>query len=200
MFYSLVRRFFQFVFTLFFRARVSGVENIPANGPVILASNHLSLIDPPLVGAFSTRPARFMAKEELFAHPLFGTIIKALGAFPVRRASADRQAIKNGLAILDEGGVMAIFPEGTRSLNGEVGKAMPGVLMLAAKSGAAIVPIALGGTNLISRQNWFPRVSIRFGIPYQLPEVNNRHELDEQGDILMEKIRCLKQAELVRDK
>ena len=200
MLYNLVKILFQLLCRCLFRVRISGRENIPANGPVILASNHLSLLDPPLLGSYATRRVRFMAKEELFANPLLGTIIKELGAFPVRRASADRQAIKTGLAILDEGGVMAIFPEGTRSLSGEVGKAMPGVLMLAAKSGAAIVPVAISGTNQLSAHNWFPRFSIRFGVPYNLPDVNNRRELDEQGEVLMGKIRSLRQAELPQDK
>ncbi len=195
MLYSVCKALFIFLFRVFFRLRIRGSENVPAQGAVILASNHLSLIDPPLIGCASPRRVRFMAKEELFAYPVFGTIIKELGAFPVRRGSADRQAIKTGLTILDEGGVMAIFPEGTRSKNGELGKAMPGILMLAAKSGAAIVPIALSGTNKLSARNWFPRFSIRFGIPYQLPEVFSRQELDEQGAVLMEKIRCLQLAE-----
>ena len=90
---------------------------------------------------------------------------------------------------------MAMFPEGTRSKTGELGKAMPGALMLAAKSGAAIVPIALSGTDKLGRDNWFPRFAIRFGAPYQLPEVFSRQELDEQGAALMEKIRDLQLAQ-----
>ncbi len=195
MLYSLCKTLFFIVFRLFFRLRVEGVENIPAQGAVLLASNHLSLLDPPLIGSVSPRRVRFMAKEELFAYPVFGTIIKELGAFPVRRGSGDRQAIKTGLTILDEGGAMAMFPEGTRSKTGELGKAMPGALMLAAKSGAAIVPIALSGTDKLGRDNWFPRFAIRFGAPYQLPEVFSRQELDEQGAVLMEKIRDLQLAQ-----
>ena len=195
MFYKACQRLFYCIFRLFFRLQIHGTENIPQHGSIILASNHLSLIDPPLIGCALRRPVRFMAKEELFAYPLFGTIIKELGAFPVRRGSADRQAIKMGLSILDEGGAMAMFPEGTRSKNGELGKPMPGVLMLAAKSGATIVPVALRGTNELSFHNWFPRFFIRFGTPYQLPDVFSRQELDEQGVVLMEKIRQLQLAE-----
>lgn len=194
MLYSVVKAFFRVLFRLCFRVQVTGKENIPAKGAVVLASNHLSLIDPPLVGTFANRRVRFMAKEELFAYPVFGTIIKELGAFSVRRGSADRRAIQTALTILDEGGIMAIFPEGTRSRSGEVGKALPGALMLAAKSGAAIVPVAVTGTNELSSHNWFPRFSVAYGLPYQLPEVNNRQELDAEGDALMEKIRRLKET------
>ena len=200
MLYSVVKVFFQLLFRLCFRVQVTGVENIPDQGAVVLASNHLSLVDPPLIGSFANRRVRFMAKEELFGYPVFGTIIKELGAFPVRRGSADRRAIQTALAILDEGGIMAIFPEGTRSRSGEVGKALPGALMLAAKSGAAIVPVAVTGTNELSSHKWFPRFSITYGLPYQLPEVNSRQELDAQGEVLMGKIRRLKEKRQAAEK
>ena len=112
MIYTLVKNLFKILFTIFLRLKVEGTENIPKDGPLVIASNHLSLLDPPVLGTAATRKGHFMAKEELFV-PVLGTIYKILGAFPVRRGGADRAAIKHGIDILESGQVLAIFPEGT---------------------------------------------------------------------------------------
>ena len=121
MIYTLVKNLFKILFTIFLRLKVEGTENIPKDGPLVIASNHLSLLDPPVLGTAATRKVHFMAKEELFV-PVLGTIYKILGAFPVRRGGADRAAIKHGIDILESGQVLAIFPEGTRSKTGELGE------------------------------------------------------------------------------
>ena len=139
MIYTLVKNLFKILFTIFLRLKVEGRENIPKDGPLVIASNHLSLLDPPVLGTAATRKVHFMAKEELFV-PVLGTIYKILGAFPVRRGGADRAAIKHGIDILESGQVLAIFPEGTRSKTGELGKAQPGALMMASKAKATIQP------------------------------------------------------------
>mgnify|MGYP000237741949 CR=1 FL=1 len=142
MIYTLVKNLFKILFTIFLRLKVEGTENIPKDGPLVIASNHLSLLDPPVLGTAATRKVHFMAKEELFV-PVLGTIYKILGAFPVRRGGADRAAIKHGIDILESGQVLAIFPEGTRSKTGELGKAQPGALMMASKAKATIVPACI---------------------------------------------------------
>ena len=96
MIYTLVKNLFKILFTIFLRLKVEGTENIPKDGPLVIASNHLSLLDPPVLGTAATRKVHFMAKEELFV-PVLGTIYKILGAFPVRRGGADRAAIKHVL-------------------------------------------------------------------------------------------------------
>ena len=127
MFYSVLKIILRILFKIFLRLEVKGAENIPATGPLVIASNHLSLLYPPVIGVASTRKVHFMAKQELFV-PVLGDIYKLLGAFPVKRGGADRTAIKHGIDLMLDGGVLAIFPEGTRSKTGALGKAEPGAL------------------------------------------------------------------------
>ena len=153
MIYTLVKNLFKILFTIFLRLKVEGTENIPKDGPLVIASNHLSLLDPPVLGTAATRKVHFMAKEELFV-PVLGTIYKILGAFPVRRGGADRAAIKHGIDILESGQVLAIFPEGTRSKTGELGKAQPGALMMASKA-KKMPPSSFRQTTTRSPFPWF---------------------------------------------
>lgn len=161
--YGLLRFFLYGVFHLVFRCRVSGQEQVPAAGAVIVAANHVSNFDPPVIGVHLQRPIHFMAKEELFRNPLFARVIRWLGAFPVKRGSADRQAVKRMLELLAEGKVLGVFPEGTRGRNGVLGEPEPGVAMMALKTGTPIVPVAVKGTDL--RGPGWPRFSVRFGAP-----------------------------------
>ena len=117
MFYSFIKVFIYVLAKIFLRLEISGTENIPLNGPVVIASNHVSLLDPPIIGVASSRKIHFMAKQELFV-PILGSIYRTLGAFPVRRGAADRNAIKYGIDLLLAEKVLAIFPEGTRSKTG----------------------------------------------------------------------------------
>ena len=164
MFYSFIKVFIYVLAKIFLRLEISGTENIPLNGPVVIASNHVSLLDPPIIGVASSRKIHFMAKQELFV-PSLGTIYRTLGAFPVRRGAADRNAIKYGIDLLLAEKVLAIFPEGTRSKNGQLGKAEPGALMMAGKARAVIIPTAVSGTNLRSSGRIWPKVKVKFGKP-----------------------------------
>ena len=128
-----------------YRFEVIGQENIPREGPVILCSNHISMMDPVALGITSPRPISFMAKEELFKIPLLSQIIKALYAFPVKRGKGDRAALRTGLQILREGRVFGIFPEGTRNKSGKLGRGLSGVGFFALKTDAAVVPCAIIG-------------------------------------------------------
>ena len=138
-FHATVKFILKVLFTIFLRMDVKGEENVPMNGPVVLACNHISLLDPPVLGTAAPRKVQFMAKAELFV-PVLGTIYKLLGAFPVKRGGNDKAAIKYGIDLLKSDGVLAIFPEGTRSRTGELGKAAPGEFMMASKALAPIVP------------------------------------------------------------
>lgn len=163
--YELLRMFFTVLFSIVFRWRTSGVENIPAGGAII-AANHISLWDPPVVGTAIPRRAHFMAKEELFANPVFGWLISKLGAFPVRRGAADRTAIKTALTLLKNGSILVIFPEGTRSKDGKLGAPEAGLALLALKAGVPVIPAAVIGTNKIFRDGHvLPKFCIRFGKP-----------------------------------
>ena len=147
MIYTILKPILWVLFKLGLRLNVEGTENIPQAGPLVIASNHLSLLDPPVIGVAATRKVHFMAKQELFV-PILGDIYKALGAFPVRRGGADRAAIKHGIDILKDNKVLAIFPEGTRSLGGE--KFLPfksGAKVLTEHFGLRVQPVVFCGTR-----------------------------------------------------
>ena len=139
-----------------FRIKVHGKEHFPAEGAVIVAINHKSFWDAPLVAAELPRQLAFMAKKELFSIPVLGAIIKWAGAFPVSRGTGDLGAIKAALAALKAGKVMAIFPEGTRVKGDQTHSAKAGVALIAEKTGAPIVPVAIrGGYGLFSKIDVF---------------------------------------------
>ncbi|HEY8486776.1 MAG TPA: lysophospholipid acyltransferase family protein [Limnochordales bacterium] len=149
--------------------RVDGLERLPAQGPVILAINHLSMLDPILIGALVPRVVHFMAKEELFRYPLLAPVLRWVHAFPVRRGQPDREALARALAILRRGEVVGIFPEGTRGVEGRLLPLQAGTAFLALKSGAVVVPVAIVGTHrAMPRGAWWPRrvgVLVRIGEP-----------------------------------
>lgn len=166
MLYSFFQLWLPRLFQICFGCERQGVENIPREGGLILAANHISNWDPPVAAAFVPRKVHYMAKEELFRVPLFSQAIRALGAFPVRRGASDRAAIRKAINLLADGACLGVFPEGTRSRTGQLGKAEPGLALLAVKSGAPVVPTAIVGTNRIfSKSCFFPRVKIRYGKP-----------------------------------
>jgi 1-acyl-sn-glycerol-3-phosphate acyltransferase len=152
---------------LWFRLESRGREHVPATGPVLVVSNHQSVLDPPLIGGAAPRRLSFLAKAELFRIPLLGRLIHALGARPVRREGADAQALRTALATLQAGEALLVFPEGTRSETGRLGEAKAGAGMLAVLSGAPVVPVYIAGTGRsLPRGGAVPRpvkVRVRFG-------------------------------------
>jgi 1-acyl-sn-glycerol-3-phosphate acyltransferase len=138
----LVRVFASVVFDL----KVYGIRNIPRTGGVLIVSNHQSLLDPPLLGARMPRPMSYMAKSELFKHKAFAWLIRRLGAFPVKQGAGDVGAIKETVNRLQEGRVLNIFPEGSRTENGEVLPMQPGVGLVVRRAGVPIVPAAICGS------------------------------------------------------
>ena len=124
-------------------------QNEPLDGPVIIAPAHFSVLDPPLISTILKRPLTFMAKEELFAPFLFGPLIRSLGAFPIRRGASDTEAIKLALQLLSENRLVLLFPEGTRGKGEQLGPMRAGVMLLAKKSGARVLPIGINGTHIV---------------------------------------------------
>jgi 1-acyl-sn-glycerol-3-phosphate acyltransferase len=161
------------------RWRVTGRERIPMQGPLIVVCNHLNNADPPIVGAgIARRRLRFMAKIELFKLP-FGLFPRAYGAFPVRRFDADVAAMLNAERILRNGGVLGMFPEGTRSRTGYIGKPHLGTAMIALRSGATVLPCAITGTEVLRNPlNVLRRPVITFtiGEPVQLERIKRPSE------------------------
>lgn len=131
---------------IFFRVKIIGKENIPLENGVLLCSNHINVLDPPLVGAFLKRQTKYMAKAELFEAPIFKTLLPRLDAFPIKRGTSDRQAMRKGLKLLKEGEIVGVFPEGTRSKTGKLGRGMAGVGFFALRSDADVIPCAVVGT------------------------------------------------------
>jgi len=136
---------------LFFRVRVSGQENLPNSGGFILASNHISYFDPPLVGCWVRRELYFFAKKELFEHKLFGSLLRRVNALPVRRGTIDRKALKAAIDAVRGGHGLTVFPEGTRSRSGILKPPKVGVGMIARQAECPIVPAYLYGTNKLSQ-------------------------------------------------
>ncbi len=149
------------VYKLFYNFHIEGAENIPQDRPLVMASNHRSYADPVILTMPMKRPVTYMAKEELFKNKLFGWFITKLGAFPVKRGGGDMQVIEDSVAILESGRHLVIFPEGTRSKDGKVGKGKTGVALIAAKSGADVLPcgIIFEGEKLRFRS----KLTLRFG-------------------------------------
>lgn len=184
------------------RVKVTGLEDLPQEGPLIIAANHASNADPPLLGgwlgpALGRRPT-FLAKEALFHGPV-GALIRSLGAEPVKAGGNDIGAYRTAKGILDKGGVVAILPEGTRSFDGVMSDPKPGVSMLATRTGTPVLPVGLSGTDdLIAREQSFPNigahVTMRVGRPFTLtiPEGMDRREALEAADAeLMRRIAAL---------
>lgn len=151
------------------RWEVNGEENLPRRGGVLVVSNHTSYWDPVVVGCALRRRVYFMAKAELFKIPLLGFIIKALGAFPVRRDGADRASIRRALELLRAGEVVGIFPEGTRSHHGELLEPHLGAAMLALKGGVPMLPVAVIGSRGV-----FGKVRVAIGKPMEFPALYQR--------------------------
>jgi glycerol-3-phosphate dehydrogenase (NAD(P)+) len=173
--YWIVRGILQPFFHVYFRLSRIGREHIPAEGPVILASNHRSFLDPFVIAVMARRPIYFVAKKELFVNRPIAWLLGALGAFPIDRHGNDRGAIETAKAILARGDGVLIFPEGTRIRPGALGRAKRGVGRLALESGAPVVPIAVFGTEAV-RNGWRFRphkVRIRAGAPLTFPKVED---------------------------
>ena len=151
--YDFVKRIFRFQFQLM-GWKMQGVENMPLEGPVILAINHVSFWDPIVAASSLPRQVSFMAKEELFTIPILGGIFLRLGAFPVKRGQGDMNAIRQSLGILKEGRVLGLFPEGKRSETGAIQKGLPGMVLLMEKSKATVVPIKVYGTRRLLTKGW----------------------------------------------
>jgi len=152
------------ILRLFFKLEIQGQECIPTSGRIILAPNHQSNWDPPLVGIASRRTVFFAAKRQLFDRQPGGYFLRALNAIPLDRRGFDRSSLRLMETVLDSGGVLVLFPEGTRSSNGELGKGHDGIGMLALQTKADLVPVYLTGTRGSKPRLWNRRrFRIRFG-------------------------------------
>ena len=186
-FYRVFRILAGGVFRTYLPVTLSGLEHLPSSGGVIVASNHLSLLDVPLLGYAIPREPRFPAKPELFANPLLARFLLSLGGFPIARGEGDRKALSFSEEVLRQGGVLGIFPEGTRSRNGELRPFHRGVALLAMGAGVPIVPAAITGTDKsLPPGAGFPRfarLTVTFGPP-EWPEPTPSGPADKKAESL----------------
>jgi 1-acyl-sn-glycerol-3-phosphate acyltransferase len=193
--YEFVRLLLSVYSWTIFRARCISSEKVPASGPVILAPNHFSFMDHFFLGAFVRRKVRFMAKSQLFKPPL-QWIYTHGGVFPVRRGHHDEEAFVTAFSILERGGTIAMYCEGGRSRTGQLGdRARPGIGRLALESGAAVVPVAIYGSE--KARNWkrlqFPKVTVQYGDPFRFEQVDNttRDQQQAAADEIFDRIKAL---------
>jgi 1-acyl-sn-glycerol-3-phosphate acyltransferase len=157
---------------LFSRWRVVGLERVPLHGPLLVVCNHQNNTDPPILIAIMPRVVHCMAKQEIFDSPI-GMLARRYGAFPVRRGQADREAIRTALDLLAKRSCVGMFPEGTRSRTGGLMRAHPGAGLIAARSGAPVLPVGIVGTGRIKTFRDVlrrPRIDIMIGEPFTLAE------------------------------
>jgi 1-acyl-sn-glycerol-3-phosphate acyltransferase len=179
MLYRIFKNLFKLFFILLGRMEVIGHENIPENGPVIVAANHVSNLDPLLLGSAINRQVHFIAKESLFKTPLIGSLMRAWGMIRIKRGRGDREAIAKSLEILEGQQVIGIFIEGSRNRENSEQMQAPqsGTAMLAIRSGAPVVPVAL-----INTRHLFQRMQVIIGPPLTFGDLleNTKKELYQQ--------------------
>ncbi|WP_456278524.1 lysophospholipid acyltransferase family protein [Bacillus sp. AK128] len=182
--YNLGKQLCSIILKPLYKIEVVGKENIPTKGGVLICSNHIDNLDPPVVGVASPRPIHFMAKEELFRLPILKSLLPTINAFPVRRGMSDKQALRTGLQLLKDGKVLGLFPEGTRSKTGELGKGLAGAGFFALRTEASVVPCAI-----IGPYKPFKSVRVVFGKPINMQEVKDRKaSAEEATDLIMDTI------------
>jgi len=194
---KLVRSLILFLGKFLYRLEVTGLENIPAEGGVILCSNHPWTFDMFFIACKVKRLVHYMAKEELFKNPILAYILTKLGAFPVKRGTGDINSIRTALKILKEGKILGILPEGTRTGFNTLRKVKPkaGAALIAVKANVPIVPAAISGDY----RKLFNKVKVKFGKPFYInsdPDKKyTKEELEEISRNIMDKVYSLLEEE-----
>lgn len=190
MLYPVIKGFVYGVCKLLFRTKYVHTERIPEEGAVILAANHTSLWDAPVLVSGVKRSMRTMAKKELFQNKILASLLSMAGAFPVDRQKSDIGAVKTALKALKDGEIFTIFPSGTRVKSEDGAAAKAGVALIASRSGAPVIPVALRGGY-----KPFRRVTVIFGEPMQMETAEGTkpsgEELQAFADEIMKQIDSL---------
>src|SRR3954468_2350654 len=190
--YRATRILFTGIFKTLWPLRIEGGEHVPRSGAAVLVCNHLSMIDPFVVGYGADRPISFMGKRELFGVPFVGLWIRKLGAFPVDRSRRDPASLRTALTLLKNGELLGMFPEGTRSTSGEMLELRAGAARLAARTRTPIIPAAVINTDHALPKGKFirpARIGVRFGPAFELTELYGRNDKGEEMERALEMIR-----------
>jgi 1-acyl-sn-glycerol-3-phosphate acyltransferase len=183
-FYDFAKSVVYGIFKPWYRIEAIGLEHFPKEGGVLLCANHIHNFDPLVVGIMAPRPVHYMAKEEIFSVPVLGNIVRKCNAFPVKRGFSDREALRTGLKLLKDGHVFGLFPEGTRSKTGEIGKGLSGAGFFALRTTALVVPCAI-----IGPYKSFRKLKIVYGQPIDMDEIRKEKASAEQvTELIMSKI------------
>ena len=179
--------FMQNLFTFWIRFRAKGFENLPPGGALLLI-NHQSFIDPLLVGVALTRPVSFLARDNLFRVPIIGWILKNTYVMPIRRESAGTESIRESVRRLQRGFYVGVFPEGTRTNDGELGPLKPGFQLICKRAGVPIVPVGIAGAfAALPRGSWWLRpvpVRVVYGEPLSVEQVAYLCERGREAELL----------------
>jgi len=190
--YRLVRSTVRAFARIVFGFRTRGTENIPTEGPVVFACNHISYWDPPLVSVGTRREVHFLAKEELFENRLLGWLIRSLNSIPVPRGPLGLGAFGAASKVLAAGGALIVFPEGTRSPTGELGEAKPGIGLIATRGGAKVVPAYVtGSANMAAAASRKRKLVVTYGHPIEPGEERTSEAYRGLTDRIMNAIREL---------
>lgn len=198
MIYHAIKGIVRFAFMLAYSLKYEGKKNVPKKTAVIYASNHRTNADPPLLAAGTYGKFAFMAKEELFKNKLFGWLIRKLGAFPVSRGKGDMGVIDTAIERLGAGRSLMIFPEGTRSKDGKVGRGHTGAALIAARSGNLIIPV---GIVFGEKLKFRTRITVKYGKPIDpadyctICDEPNPRELVRLKNAYMKEIKILVEGE-----
>ncbi len=199
MVYTIIKTIFFILFKIFWKIEITGSDNIPKKGSLIVAPNHVSYLDPVIVGISMKRKVHFIAKKEVFSTVLGNLFFRQLNAFPVDRDKIDMAALKNALNLLQQGEILGIFPEGTRSMNGELKEFKLGIIKIAMKAGAPILPVGIIGVHKIyPRGKKFPtlfkhKIIVRFGSPISFSTQKTKDKIYQKESLneLSQKIKEL---------
>ncbi len=192
-FYNLANLVLRFAFRLLTSVEVAGLQNVPKGGQLIVIGNHTSYLDPVLVGAFIPRRIVFMSKKENLSNPIARFVVYSYGVFPIDRGNVDRAGLRRTDEILEAGGALGMFPEGTRSRTGELRRAKAGTALVALRHSAPILPVAIVGAQHGVFGQLFhlhrPRFRLIIGQPFTLPAAEgdaiNKDALTRLTDDLM---------------
>lgn len=200
--FKLLQFILRVIFDLLYRVEKIDLHKVPRNGKLIICSNHISYLDPVVIGAYIPRCVYFMAKKELYNNKFLSSLVTFLNAFPVERQAFNRKVFSISFEVLKDGNVLGLFPEGTRSTDGVLRGGKKGTGFIAAASNTPILPVAISGTNKIIQKPYkrifFPRVKLIIGDIIDIKDILKEHSKKEAISIIVD--RTMKEIGKIYDK